>query len=83
MTFSPANNFKGRISASYDITDSDGDVENAPITIDVIADAGNKIFAGDDSAVTDMGTPVSGTLVENDDDPEDDAFTVNRESQSI
>ena len=76
MMFVPATGFTGTVNAEYEITDTDGDTDTAPLVIEVVPNIGNQIFATDDSALTDAETPVSGDLVTNDNDPEFNLFAV-------
>jgi len=72
----PVNGFQGTIIAEYTATDDDADSDSALIIVDVIDASGNELFAGDDSKVSDMEAEINGNLLNNDFDPEGDAFAV-------
>jgi hypothetical protein len=76
FSFIPTNGFTGTITANYEVTDDDGDTDTAPLEIEVALDINNEIFAIDDSALTDAETSTVGTLLDNDFDPESNAFVV-------
>ncbi|NNE30634.1 MAG: hypothetical protein HKN16_13425, partial [Saprospiraceae bacterium] len=74
-TYSPSTDFTGVIFLDYEICD-DNPIQacaNAVLRIDVIGDEdpsdNNKPFAGDDFSVTPINTPVVGSFVQNDHDP--------------
>jgi Ca2+-binding RTX toxin-like protein len=75
VTFTPAENFNGIATISYEISDSNGGTDNAIHTIDVGA-VNDGPDAVNDSSVTDEDTAVTVDLLANDTDLDGDTLTV-------
>ncbi|MBX7243652.1 MAG: cadherin-like domain-containing protein, partial [Bacteroidia bacterium] len=82
-TFTPANGFNGVVEVPYLITDNASlpASDNAILTIIVLPQMnGNENdapFGGDDFSVTLINTPVEGSFISNDNDPNGDDLSVN------
>jgi gliding motility-associated-like protein len=81
--YTPSPGFVGQDTFSYRICD-DGMpslCDTAIVVITVLPDYNgsdnNPPFAGDDAEITDMNTPVTGSVILNDSDPNGDNITVN------
>ncbi|MEP3391334.1 MAG: cadherin-like domain-containing protein [Litoreibacter sp.] len=79
VTFTPAENFNGTATISYEISDSNGGTDNAVHTIEV-TEVNDGPDAVDDEASTNNLTPVEIVVLGNDTDPEDDDLTVTEAS---
>ncbi|MEM6964487.1 MAG: tandem-95 repeat protein [Bacteroidota bacterium] len=75
-TVDPKPWFEGEIPVDYTITDENNDTDQARLTIDVIANSGNTTFATDDAQMTDLGIPISASILTNDQDVESNATSV-------
>ncbi|MEP1587141.1 MAG: tandem-95 repeat protein [Tateyamaria sp.] len=75
VTFTPAENFNGEATISYEISDSNGGTDTAIHTIDVGA-VNDGPDAVNDSDVTDEDTPITVDLLANDTDLDGDTLTV-------
>ncbi|RLJ41690.1 Ca2+-binding RTX toxin-like protein [Litoreibacter meonggei] len=75
VTFTPAENFNGTATISYEISDGNGGTDTAVHTIEVgaINDAPDAV---DDTATTDEDIPVDIAVLGNDTDPDGDDLTV-------
>lgn len=75
VTFTPAPDFNGDATISYEISDGNGGTDSAVhvITVEGVQDAPD---ANDDTAETDEDTPVTIDVLDNDSDPDGDPLTV-------
>jgi hypothetical protein len=82
-TFTPATDFHGSIDAPYTICDNGIPVActNAILHIDVLVDlngvANDAPIAGDDFNYTNINTPVNGSFINNDSDPNVNPISLN------
>ncbi len=80
-TYTPAAGFVGSISVPYSITDALGAISTAVLSIDVLRDpngpANDPPFAGDDFGYTTVNTPVGGSFIANDNDPNTNPVSLN------
>ncbi|MET1080783.1 MAG: retention module-containing protein, partial [Pseudomonas sp.] len=81
FSYTPNPNFSGSDSFTYNLTDADGDVSTATVTIvvnpglpPVVTNTPPSAVA--DSASTDENTPVTVNVLNNDSDPDGDTLTV-------
>lgn len=82
FTYTPNPGFSGTDAFVYSVCDNGTPAlcDDATVTITVIppyTPGNNPPFAGDDAAVTDVNTPVSGQLLVNDFDPDGDNIILN------
>jgi len=79
--YTPAVGFSGSIDVPYTITDALGATATAVLHIDVLLDsngpANDPPFAGDDFGYTTVNTPVTGSFITNDNDPNGDPVSYN------
>ncbi len=75
VTFTPAPNFNGTATISYEITDGNGGSDAAQHFIDVTP-TNDGPDAVNDVAETDEDTPVTISVLDNDSDPEGDPLTI-------
>ncbi|MBU0595009.1 MAG: retention module-containing protein, partial [Gammaproteobacteria bacterium] len=78
FVYTPNANYNGQDGFSYRITDANGDVSTATVTIDV-ASVNDEPLARNDLGSMKQDTPLSfsaGTLLGNDSDPDGDALTI-------
>ena len=75
LTIEPDNNFTGTDSVCVIVCDQTGLCDTVTIAIEVI-DSNDPPLAIDDIATTQAGSPVTGNVLTNDDDPEDDNLAV-------
>ena len=68
--------FTGTVVANYTISDGNGGTDSAMLTIDVVDDAMNNTFANDDANSGLQGSPQTGNIQDNDNDPEGDLQTI-------
>ncbi|MEY2909651.1 MAG: hypothetical protein RLZZ602_2174, partial [Pseudomonadota bacterium] len=82
FTYTPNEGFSGSDSFTYTIADGNGGTDTATVTISVgeappppppVNEAPDAV---DDAVTTDFQTPVSGSVLPNDSDPEGDALTI-------
>jgi gliding motility-associated-like protein len=66
VTFTPANGFIGQMTFRYTVTDSDGDSDDALVTITVKSGTNIVPVAVDDAATTKVNTPVFINVLAND-----------------
>ncbi|HPH86172.1 MAG TPA: Ig-like domain-containing protein, partial [Ferruginibacter sp.] len=80
-TYTPTIGFYGSINVPYTITDTPGATSTAVLHIDVLQDpngpANNPPFAGDDFGYTTVNVPVTGSFIDNDNDPNGDDLSYN------
>jgi gliding motility-associated-like protein len=78
FTYTPDSGFIGMDAFTYQICDTLGLCDTALVTIDVIPNNpdNNAPDAVDDANVTTVNTPVSGNVLPNDTDPDNDPLTV-------
>ncbi|MEM7104478.1 MAG: Ig-like domain-containing protein, partial [Bacteroidota bacterium] len=78
-TFFPTFGFEGEDTFVYEVCDEGGLCDTATVTIIVfrVPPANNPATAVDDSNVTEANVPVSGNVLPNDYDPDNDVLTVN------
>lgn len=80
FTYTPDPGFTGTDTFTYQTCDAGPLCDTATVTITVLPpyDPGNDPpFAGDDAALTPQEVPVSGDLLLNDNDPNEDNITIN------
>ena len=79
--YTPAGGFTGSIKVSYTITDAFGATSTATLNIDVLPDlngpANDPPVASDDFSYTGFNTPVMGSFIKNDGDPNNDPISFN------
>ncbi|NTS75633.1 tandem-95 repeat protein [Catenovulum sp. SM1970] len=75
VTFTPAENFNGVASFDYSISDGNGGVNTATVTVNVTA-VNDKPDAVDDTITVNEGASVSGNILSNDSDLENDALSI-------
>ncbi|MFK7835564.1 MAG: tandem-95 repeat protein [Sulfitobacter sp.] len=75
LVFTPAENFNGPAEITYVVEDPDGNADEGTVTVNVtpVNDAPEAV---DDEDTTEINTPITVNLIENDSDPEDDTLTV-------
>ena len=73
--YSPNSNFSGIDSFTYDISDGNGGVDTATVTVTVNL-VNTAPQANNDSATTDEDSPVVVSVLGNDNDPDGDTLTV-------
>lgn len=73
-TFTPTGTFTGKVIQPYTIsaTSAPSPIDNSILEITVIEDTDNTTFANDDATVTDIGIEISHSVLQNDEDNEDD-----------
>lgn len=75
-TFVPEPGYSGNVPISYTAVDSDGATGSSTLIIKVVEDlkpnGNNPSIANDDTAYTLEGTPLHGTVLNNDSDPDGD-----------
>ncbi|MCB0561862.1 MAG: cadherin-like domain-containing protein, partial [Phaeodactylibacter sp.] len=71
-TFDPEPDFTGNVPADYTISDPDGLMDSATLTITVAEDLGNATYANDDANVGPQDVVQTGNVLANDNDPEGD-----------
>ena len=80
FTYTPPAGFVGEDTFDYSVIDTMGATDDATVTLIVTPDpdpnANDEPDANDDAAVTEVGTAVSGDVLENDTDPNGDPLTV-------
>ena len=73
FTYTPPTGFIGVDTFDYSVTDADGAVDDATVTLTVQPDpdvtANDAPDANDDSVITQLNTPMSGNALDNDTDP--------------
>jgi Ca2+-binding RTX toxin-like protein len=76
VTFTPAENFNGEATISYEISDSNGGTDNAVhvITVTPVNDGPDAV--NDDAGDVVVGNTITINALENDTDPEDDPLTI-------
>ncbi len=79
--YTPNAGFEGIDTFEYEVCDDSGACSTATVTIDVVPDPtpgeNDPPVAGDDSAIVEQNTPVTGDLLGNDTDPNGDPLTIN------
>ena len=76
-TFTPETGFTGTINEIvYTISDGKGGTDTAILNINVIPNYGNTTFANDDANSAPQGNNMTGNVLTNDTDPEDNNQTV-------
>jgi len=75
-SFDPVAEFYGKLAVDYIVTDGYGGVDKANLTISVLPDTGNLIFANDDIVVGKRNLLQFGNILTNDQGPESDLQTV-------
>ncbi len=77
-TYTPNPDFNGTDSFTYEVCNDEDPVEcETAIVIITVNPVNDAPIAGDDTATTEDGTPVSGDVTPNDYDPDGDNLTVN------
>ncbi|QXP62537.1 tandem-95 repeat protein [Polaribacter sp. HaHaR_3_91] len=72
-TFTPENGFTGTVNdITYTISDGNGGTDTAILTIDVVPNYGNTTVANDDANSAPQGDIMTGNVIDNDFDPEND-----------
>ena len=74
-TYTPDDGFSGDDSFTYTIDDGNGGSDTATVTITVGEEKNQDPDAVDDANTTTEGTPVSGSVLDNDSDPDGDDLT--------
>ena len=78
-TYTPANNFTGKINVPYVLEDSNpnaaNDTANLQITVTPLRGSANSVIANNDEN-TSYGSPVNGNVKTNDSDPQNNTFNV-------
>ncbi len=83
-TYTPNPGFTGEDTFTYTICETDqvpALCDTATVTIQVVPDTGNLVVANDDAYNGATGTDLTGNVLDNDFDPEGDAFTVTGNTQ--
>ncbi|MBB3994588.1 Ca2+-binding RTX toxin-like protein [Sulfitobacter undariae] len=75
ITFTPAPDFNGEATITYDITDGNGGVDVAEVTV-TVNPVNDGPLAEDDTAVANTGSTLIVPVLDNDSDPEGDPLTV-------
>ncbi|MEM7703406.1 MAG: Ig-like domain-containing protein, partial [Pseudomonadota bacterium] len=75
VTFSPAPNFNGTTTVTYEISDGNGGTDTATVTVTVGA-VNDPPVAQDDAATTDEDSPVNISPLANDSDADGDPLTI-------
>jgi CshA-type fibril repeat protein len=75
LEFTPNRDFNGEATITYTITDGNGGEDTAAVTV-TVNPVNDGPLAEDDTASTDIGTPVTVPVLLNDSDPEGDPLTV-------
>ena len=76
-TYTPDNGFVGTDNFDYVVCDNGGLCDTATVTIEVIVTPPNSVVAVDDNTSGKINTPVTGNVLVNDFDPENDNITIN------
>ena len=74
-TYTPDDGFSGEDTFTYTIDDGNGGTDTATVTITVGEEKNQDPDAVDDANTTTEGTPVSGSVLDNDSDPDGDDLT--------
>jgi Big-like domain-containing protein len=74
FTYTPNTNFNGADAFTYKATD--GTAQSNVATVTIVVRAVNDVNAADDSAQTEMNTPLNINVLANDRDPEGDEFSI-------
>lgn len=76
-TFTPSAGFIGSINPiSYTVSDGNGGSDSAVLSISVNRDLGNTVYPNDDANVAPKGTTMSGNILSNDTDPENNTLAI-------
>jgi Bacterial Ig domain/Bacterial cadherin-like domain len=75
-TFTPTPSFTGKVVSEYTIKDPEGKTDPATLTIDVVPNKSNEVFANDDANSGPVNVTQTGTTKTNDNDPEGDTFAI-------
>jgi hypothetical protein len=76
-TYNPADGFVGTVNdISYTISDGNGGVDSAILSIHVFDNVGNVTYANDDANTSQKGVIMTGNVLTNDTDPEGNTQTV-------
>ncbi|MBP1663209.1 MAG: hypothetical protein H6Q19_349, partial [Bacteroidetes bacterium] len=76
-TYIPASGFIGTVNdITYIISDGKGGTDSAILSINVLQNDGNTIFANDDANTGIRGTTLNGNVLTNDSDPEGNTMNV-------
>ncbi len=76
-TYTPDNGFVGTDNFDYVVCDNGGLCDTATVTIEVIVTPPNSVVAVDDNTSGKINTPVTGNVLVNDFDPENDNIIIN------
>ncbi|MBK9085613.1 MAG: retention module-containing protein [Sterolibacteriaceae bacterium] len=76
LTYRPNPGFSGTETFTYTVTDPGGATSTATVTVNVAPPVNLPPVAQPDSATTSANTPVSGNVLTNDSDPENNPLTV-------
>jgi len=80
VTYTPTADFSGEDNFIYTISDGDGGMDTATVTVTVV---NQPPVAADDSAMTYKNEPVDVVVLDNDNDPDGDALTVVNTSDPV
>ncbi|WP_415920388.1 Ig-like domain-containing protein [Tateyamaria sp. SN6-1] len=75
VTFTPAPNFNGPATITYTVSDGNGGTDEGEAVVSVGA-VNDSPIAEDDTATTDEDTPVTISVLDNDEDPDGDPLSV-------
>ncbi|UAA39872.1 tandem-95 repeat protein [Paraneptunicella aestuarii] len=75
IIFTPANNFNGDATVKYTVSDNNGGLDDAIVTI-TVTPVNDFPIAQDDTATTPAGTTVTILVLDNDSDPDGDTLEV-------
>jgi hypothetical protein len=76
VTYTPNAGFSGSDSFGYSVSDGNGGVASASVTVTVNGPINSPPVALDDGATTDQGVPVTIAVLANDSDPDGDPLSV-------
>ena len=80
FTYTPPADYTGADIFDYSIVDSNGAVDTASVTLNVVADpdpdSNNDPFAGNDLLIASVDQPATGNLLDNDTDPNSDPLVI-------
>lgn len=80
-TYLPTTGFIGTVNdITYTISDGNGGIDSAVLSINVVGNSGNNTFANDDANSAPQGTTMTGNVLTNDFDPEGNTQTVSTAS---
>ena len=82
ITYTPNTNYVGTDTLTYTITDDRGGTATATVTITTEAPPpNNNPIANNDTATTDINTPITIPVLDNDSDPDNDPITIQTATQ--